>query len=273
MALKTGVAKKILGIEHIYRYSICTIVSKMDQYEIMTDSFIKAGFTIDKCEYLFVDNTQYNQFDAFHAFNIFLQEAKGQYIIICHQDVEIIYDTIAELDQKIAYLEKTEPKWALLGNAGAINLKYKTQYITHGIPPFHDQRGKNFPQEVQTLDENFILIKKEANISVSSDLKGFHLYGTDICIIAKVLGYKAYVIDFHLYHKSRGNIDQSFFQLKKDLQKKYQRAFKGKFMQTVTVAKFYISGNKFVNIIYNTSIARIFARQYLRLKLLLTGKY
>ncbi|HEY4787227.1 MAG TPA: hypothetical protein VIH57_14310 [Bacteroidales bacterium] len=267
MASITDIAKEIKKIEYPYQFSICTIVSKRDQYETMLASFLNAGFTKDKCEFLYVDNTQQNQFDAFRAFNLFLQEAKGKYIIICHQDVEIIYDTISELRQKITVVEQIDSRWGLIGNAGAINLKYKTQCITHGIPPYYDKRGKNFPQEVQTLDENFILVRKEANLVVSSDLNGFHLYGTDICILARVLGYKAYVIDFHLYHKSRGNVDESFFKLKKELQKKYEKAFKGRFIQSITVAKFYISGSRFMNLILNNSIARTFARQIIKIKM------
>jgi NaMN:DMB phosphoribosyltransferase len=54
------------------------------------------------------------------------------------------------------------------------------------------------------------LIKKQANLAVSSDLRGFHFYGADICLIASILGYNAYVIDFHLYHESTGNMDKEF---------------------------------------------------------------
>ena len=183
----SDIAKRIQEVSYPFDYSVCTIVSDMEQYQLMLNSFIEAGFSTDKCEYMYVDNTKTNVHDAFSAFNIFLRQALGKYIIICHQDVELKFDTIFELEQKIDQVCKIDPKWGLLGNAGAINLKYKTVCITHGVPPFHDKRGTAFPQKVQTLDENFILIKNEANLAVSSDLNGFHLYGTDICIIAKIL--------------------------------------------------------------------------------------
>ena len=267
------IAKSINNIEYSYEYSICSVVSNKVQYENMLKSFIDAGFTKEKCEYLFVDNSKENIFDSFKAFNLFLNIAKGKYIIICHQDIVLRFDNIDVLEERIKELDKIDSKWALIGNAGAINLKFKSAIITHGNPPVKVERGKYFPQKVQSLDENFILIKKDANLTVSSNLNGFHFYGTDICIIANILGYNAYTVNFHLFHHSRGNIDNSFFDLKKQVQKKYEKALKGRFIQTVTVAKFYISGNKFLNCIYNTFFARAIHHQYLKLKFILTGKY
>jgi hypothetical protein len=259
--------------DYPYEFSICTLVTRMDQYEEMLRSFIDAGFSQDKCEYLYIDNSKENIYDAYGALNVFLQSARGKYIIICHQDIELIYDKIDDLEQRICELEEIDPKWALIGNAGAINLKYMAKHFTHGTPPIHMKRGKWFPQKVQTLDENFILVKKDANLAVSSDLKGFHFYGADICLIASILGFNAYVIDFHLYHKSRGNKDDAFFILKSAFRNKYQRALKGHYIHTVTKQRYFISGNKFCNFIFNTSMALSIAKKYYKLRLLLTGRY
>jgi len=268
-----NIAKKIQDADHAYEYSICTLVTRLDQYQTMLSSFIDAGFSQEKCEYLYIDNSKGNLYDAYAAFNIFLQRAQGKYIIICHQDIELLYDKIDVLEERICELEKIDPKWAVIGNAGGINLKYRSFLVTHGDPPIHIKRGKHLPQKVQTLDENFILIKREANLAVSSDLAGFHFYGSDICLIAYILGFNAYTIDFHLYHKSRGNIDENFFNMKRALQKKYQRAFKGFYLQTATKQKFYISGSKFYNLIFNTSLAISIVRKYYKLRLLLKGSY
>ena len=268
-----NIAKEINEIDFLFDYSICTVVSKKDQYAKMLDSFINAGFTKEKCEYLFVDNSEKNNYDAYKAFNIFLQKAQGKYIIICHQDIELIFDTKTDLEKRIEEVEKLDPSWALLGNAGGINLKYRAIMITHGDPPYLNKCGNTFPQKVQSLDENFILIKNEANLAVSADLGGFHFYGTDICTIAILLGYNSYVINFHLYHNSKGNFDPNYFLLKKSLRKKYNKAFRGRYIRTATKANFYISGNKISNIFYNTFFAKIIARQFFKIKLFFTGKY
>jgi len=68
-------------------------------------------------------------------------------------------------------------------------------------------------------------------------------------------------------------MDESFYKLKKTFQKKYEKAFNGQYIQTVTGAKLYISGNIFFNLIFNTSIVRAIVRQYLKLKLFISGNY
>lgn len=268
-----NLAQKIEIIDYPYKFSICTLVTRMDQYEGMLRSFIDAGFSQERCEYLYIDNSQDNKYNAYSAFNIFLQRAQGKYIIICHQDIELLYDRIEDLEQRIYELDKTDPKWALLGNAGGINLKYTALKITHGTPSVFRQAGKSFPQKVMTLDENFILIKKYANLAVSSDLAGFHFYGADICLIARILGFNAYVIDFHIYHQSRGNKDKNFYSMKKAFRKKYQSALKGYFINTATKQKFYVSGSRFCNFVFNTPMARNVVRNYFRLRLFFKGRY
>jgi hypothetical protein len=267
------IAEQIHNSEYPYEFSICTLVSRMDQYQKMLASFIHAGFSTDKCEYLYINNSEKNVCDAYEAFNIFLQRARAKYIIICHQDIQLLYDRIENLEERIRELENIDPAWALIGNAGSINLKYRSIQISHGTPPYHLRKGKYFPQKVITLDENFILIKKQANLAVSSDLSGFHFYGTDICLIASILGFSAYVIDFHLYHESRGNMDEEFYSMKKKLINKYRRACRGRYIYTVTKQKFYLSGSHFQNCFFNISLVRRVVKIYLKFKFLLHGNY
>jgi|WetSurMetagenome_2_1015567.scaffolds.fasta_scaffold65936_3 hypothetical protein len=267
------IAEQIKDSDFPYEFSVCTLVSRMDQYHDMLQSFINAGFTLDKCEYVFINNTERNNYDAYQAYNIFLQRARAKYVIICHQDIELRYDKIDVLRERIYELNRIDPKWALIGNAGAINLVYKTAHISHGDPPEHAMKGNCFPQKVMTLDENFILIKKQANLAVSSDLAGFHFYGTDVCMIASILGYNAYVADFHLYHKSTGNMDEEFFSIKKMLHKKYQRALRGRYILTVTRQKLYLSGSRLANLFFNTGLVRRMAKTYFKFRFLLYGTY
>jgi len=114
----------------------------------------------------------------------------------------------------------------------------------------HRQKG-TLPQKVRTLDENFIVIKKSANLALSHDLKGFHLYGTDLCQIASILGYSAYVIDFHLYHKSAGTVDKRFTESANAFRAKYARAMTPLFLRT-PVAKLFLSSSSVLNLICNT---------------------
>ena len=229
------------------RYSICTLLTDKALYQQMLESFAKAGFTPDITEYLYLDNSITNAADAYSGINEFLTMAKGRYIIICHQDIVLVYDNLAQLENCIAELNKLDPKWALLGNAGGQSLGCLSLRVTD---PHGNNNTGGFPMKVQSLDENFILVRKDANLGASSDLDGFHFYGFDLCFMAAMRGYSAYVVDFHLHHLSPGKISQDFMNSRSRIIGKYQQLFSGRFFQT-TCTSFYLSGNAILNSIFN----------------------
>ncbi len=245
-----------------FRFSICTLVSKPVEYQGMLNSFIEAGFDSDLCEYLCVDNSESNTYDAFAGLNRFLRTAKGKYIIICHQDIVLHDHTINELNIRISEMDDIDTTWGILSNAGGINLKHVAMHLTQnsGNRLFE----KHLPLKACTVDENFILVKSEANLATSNNLNGFHMYGTDICLIADTLGFSSYIIDFNLTHKSNGNADESFYKLRKELINKYREAFRGRFMST-TITRFYISGNRLGFHLCNLGIIMFLTRQYYKL--------
>jgi hypothetical protein len=206
-------------------YSICTLVTRPSEYETMRRSFVAGGFGGEDCEYLFIDNSRSNDVDAFQGYNRFLAEAKGKYIILCHQDIVLIADPRDVLDKRLAELEKADPDWGLCGNAGATTTGAQEIRISDRYGE-DTTRGGPFPAAVMSLDENFIVARRDANLALSHDLHGFHWYGSDICIVADVLGYKSYVIDFHLRHGGKGNVDRRFHEGLAAIAAKYQRAFR-----------------------------------------------
>jgi hypothetical protein len=224
------------------RYTIASVVNDKTQYAAMIASFKAHGFGPEDCEYLFVDNSTTNQMCCYRGLNRMLDDARGDIIILCHQDVLLFDDGRAELDTLLQHLESKDPNWAVAGNAGGIALgKYAVR--------ISDPHGLNanigpFPARVASLDENFIVVKRSARLSFSRDLTGFHFYGTDICVMADVLGYSSYVIDFHLKHLGKGIINETFHTCRKNLIEKYARAFRPRWIQT-TCSRVYISGATF----------------------------
>ena len=213
----------------------------------MLESFAKGGFDPDITEYLYIDNSITNAADAYSGINEFLSMAKGRYIIICHQDIVLVNHNLAQLEKCIAELNKLDAKWALLGNAGGKSLGCLSLRLKD---PHGDNNTGGFPVKVQSLDENFILVRKDANLGGSSDLGGFHLYGFDLCFMAAMRGYSAYVVDFHFQHLSPGKISQDFINSRSRIIGKYQQLFSGRFFQT-TCTSFYLSGNAMLNSIFN----------------------
>jgi len=222
-------AREISATPNHVKYSICTLVTRREEYAEMTGSFVRQGFGRDDCEYLYIDNSQSNQADAFTGYNLMLAAARGQYIILCHQDILLDFDGRPVLEQRIAELDRRDPAWGLLGNAGGVAPGIIIYRLTD--PDGNHDTGI-FPGQVESLDEHFILVKKEANLCLSRDLHGFHFYGTDLCQIARILGWNAWAVNFNLYHKSKGSFNESFYNMSCEVVRKYQRALTGRVVQT-----------------------------------------
>jgi hypothetical protein len=213
-----------------------------------------------------VDNSQGNKYDAYAGLNKLMAAASGQYLILSHQDVELNYDTEAGLNRRISEMDQLDPQWAVLGNAGYADLKRQYKRISH----LHETLNLGpFPHPVTSLDENFMLLKKEAGLLFSPDLSGFHLYGTDICLAAQQKGYSCYVIDFHLLHKSTGNLNESFFAARQAFIRKYSASLSPRYIRTPCTIMF-ISGSPLLNAWMNKpfmiSIAKFLKKLELKMK-------
>lgn len=253
------------AIYYPLKFSICTIVNNMDEYGLMKKSFEEKGF-VANCEYIIADNTLKNEFDAYEAISYFLKIAKGEFIIVVHQDVRL-KDNIEKLHYCLDNLEKRDSQWAICGNAGAIDYHQTVLHIAHET---HTEITKNLPLKVRALDENFLLIKASSNITISADLKGFHLYGTDLCIIANFLGYSCYVIEFLVLHLSKGNLS-SLAKYETEFVSKYGKKLDVGYMQT-NCTQFYLSNSVFKNKILNSPIFFFLIKQFKRYPYLLKRK-
>lgn len=198
-------------------FSICTLVTDHDQWRAMQASFAAHGF--GDAEFLQLDNSRSNRWCGYAGLAAMIREARGRFVICCHQDVRLIGDGAVVLRERLAALEAHDPSWAIAGNAGASPEGQLLIRITdpHGA----DQRRGPFPGLVHSLDENFLLLKGGTGIVPSPDLSGFHLYGTDLCLAARQAGRSAWVIDFHLHHLSPGRVDRGFL----DCQEAFEKAW------------------------------------------------
>jgi len=245
--------------KHLFTFSICTLITQWEEYELMKSTFQEKGFA-DDSEFLYVDNSKGNVADAYIAIRYFLNHAKGEYIIIVHQDVRCV-DKKEILMNCIQNLNTIDNNWAICGNAGAKGYHQDVMYInTNGRLDITD----NLPCKVHSLDENLLIISANKRITISGDIKGFHFYGTDLCIIADFLGYSSYVIPFMVEHLSHGNLkDMKLF--RKPFIKHYGNKLRSRYIQT-SCTKFYLSNSILKNKLCNTSLLFFFIKIWQRLK-------
>ena len=231
-------------------YTIATLVNDAAQHEAMRTTFLAHGFDGSDCEFLSIDNTGRQQTEAYRGLNQLLDKARGRFVILCHQDVRLIGDGRQKLEALLADLERRDPDWALAGNAGGIAPGRLAMRITdpHGA----DRRIGDLPQRVATLDENFIVMKRSARLGFSRDLAGYHLYGADLCLVADIRGYAAYVIDFHLHHLSPGTKSTDFLAVEAAFRAKWSRALRSRWLQT-TCALVPVSGDRLDRLIGNVA--------------------
>ncbi len=224
-------------------FTIGTLVTDPAQYAAMRQTLLEGGFTDRDCEYLTIDNTGPAQTCAYRGLDAILACARGRIVVLCHQDVRLIDGAgRLALEARLAELEARDPAWALAGNAGATSPGMLALRISD--PHGSDRHVGQLPARVMSLDENFIVVKRDTRVGFSRDLSGFHFYGADLCLAADVMGYSAYVIDFHLAHLSGGRKDASFAKMERAFRDKWSYALRPRWMQT-TCALVRLAGHRF----------------------------
>ena len=240
--------QKVTKIEKQFR--VCTISNSTLQYEAMKASFVVAGFDEDRCSYSLFDNSVINLYDPYDVISAVVAESVEPYIIYCHQDILLDqghgYD---ELLNVIREINSNDPSWAILGNAGVTE---DHRLIRRLQDPFgNDCGGDDGPERVCSLDENFLVIRTASNVHCSAGLKGFHLYATDLCLQATQAGYSCYVVSFHLTHRSRGRVDQSFQVDRANFQKHWSQRFRYRYVQT-TCTTIFLSRNNAIRFFFSS---------------------
>jgi len=210
--------------EYTYIFSVCCLVTRWEDYEAMRSAFELQGFDTANSEFLVCDNSSGNNFDAYEAIRKFLKEARGRYVVIVHQDAYPLEQS-SKLMRQLVKLEKIDPKWGVVGNAG-VNRRIWLRLVGALQMPEGAEISMDLPSaKVDAVDENVLIIRNGSGVTVSSDLRGFHFYGFDICSVAARLGMSSYVIDYRWYHGSYGTIEGDFFSAKGALQAKLKEYF------------------------------------------------
>ena len=230
--------------EHDVLFSFVTLLARQERYDRLLKSAEARGFTPANSEFIALDNRSGNHFDGYDAMRRALIEARGRYIVFTHDDLEFSHDGAAELEACLDRLTALDPGWTLAGNAGGVRYhRGRHELAVHIEDPHGLGLRVAEPTLVETLDENFMVMRRDRPVINSYDLSGFHLYASDLCRVSEMLGGRNYVIPFLLHHHSAGKADESFVACRDRFARKFRRYFIGRNLQmTVTEMKFGLAG-------------------------------
>jgi hypothetical protein len=188
---------------------IFTFVTDRDGYSQMRHSFEQAGFTPDRASFTELTGAgRPGEPEPYSTITELVANLSEPYFILCHQDLRLDQGHgIDDLLGAIQRLDEHDHRWAVAGNAGGSRALRVIRSVTD---PHGGVTGDPLPARVHSLDENLLVIRTGTGLECSPQLRGFHLYGTDLCLNALEQGRQPYVIDFRVRHLSRGTRDAGY---------------------------------------------------------------
>jgi hypothetical protein len=138
------------------------------------------------------------------AYNDAIEKSTTDVLVFAHQDVYLPEGWASKLQDALETVSKQDPEWGVLGVWG---LDATGQGVGDVFCTFAMRRlGGAFAgvMEVRTLDEVMLIVRKSSGLRFDEQMKGFHLYATDICLQARKRGMKCYAISAFCVHNTNG---------------------------------------------------------------------
>lgn len=227
-----------------------SVVSVYNNQEILDKCLIRS-LEKQNCPYelITIDNTQNEFKSAAEALNYGGNQAKGEYIMFVHQDMELNSPNwLGDVEEMIKSIED-------VGVIGVAGRKGKTprSNMKHGTPP---RSVGIFPQdnpiEVQTVDECLAIVPSrifQENHFDEETCQGWHLYLTDYCLNLKTKGYHVYVVPQPSHHLSAGDsFSDDYYQTLRKIIKKHKNNYEWIYS---TTGNWHTTYPLLIQIIYN----------------------
>ncbi|WP_035141641.1 glycosyltransferase [Flavobacterium daejeonense] len=191
------------------------------------------------CEYelIVIDNSE-NKYSIFEAYNLGIEQSKGEYLCFIHDD--ILFHT-QDWGNVISNIFASDAYIGLIGIAGA---KMKTkmpsawwdcpkeykmlniiQHLNSNIVE-HQQIGwrENTIEEVVVIDGVFMVAKKLSFLRFNEKMFGFHNYDMNLSLECLINNYKIVVTkEILIEHFSLGTLNESWYTSTIKFRKLYRR--------------------------------------------------
>ena len=191
-------------------FSIITTVYNLDNYKDLLKSLENqnGNHTI---EIIPIPNF-YNHFDnMYKALNCGIEVSNGKQLIFAHDDIVVSPEFLNQIKYNIQLLNNANIQYGVLGPAGVLLDQHKFSYYLldenlNKIEIPGNNINNTSLNEVHSLDEMCLIINKYSGLKFNDrQLSGFHFYGINLCLNAKLQGLRNYSINCFCHHKSDGN--------------------------------------------------------------------
>lgn len=141
---------------------------------------------------------------AARAYNAALDASQGEVLIFLHQDIYLPPGWLDRLAGILTLVSSSDPHWGVLGVFGT-----SKDGIGRGVvhsTGMNQTFGAPFQgiKEVETLDEVMLITRRSSGLRFDEGLEGFHLYGADFCLQARLRGMRSYAAALFCIHNSSG---------------------------------------------------------------------
>jgi hypothetical protein len=235
---------------------VFTFVTDGASYAEMLQSFEAAGFTAERAIFTqFRGGDKPGRPEPYSTITELVATAEAPFYVLCHQDVRADQGHgFEELIKAIEELDALDPAWAIAGNAGGSE---KLRMVRRISDPHGGSTGQPLPTRVQTLDENFLVIRTATGVRCSAPLSGFHHYATDFCLNALCRGRSAYVIDFCVRHLSGGRKTAEYFACRDRFLDHWHPVFFARYIRTPMEVLFFSKWKLLVACLGSTPVRRV----------------
>jgi hypothetical protein len=132
-----------------------------------------------------------------NAINQGLDRAQADLVICPHQDVYFEPGWLKTIERMAESAPKT---WGVLGGAGSDHAG--KLWGTHSGLGMNDGHGDYQHVTAMTLDGSLLILRKSSGLRFDENLNRFHGYDVDICLESEARGFKNYVINLPMQHRT-----------------------------------------------------------------------
>jgi hypothetical protein len=174
------------------------------------------------------------------AYNDAIDRSANDLIVFAHQDIIFPEFWLLDLQRALDSLERTDPRWGVLGCYGETLDDHGRGYIYSGGLGVMGQ-PMDRPAPVQTLDEIVLILRKSSGLRFDEGLPHFHFYGADICMSAAARGLKSYAISAFCIHNTQQNfiLPMEFYESYRHVKRRWKNSLPIR-TTCVTITKFDI---------------------------------